>query len=136
MNSQNLKPLSTSKAREIGRKGGKASVKAKRKKKYIKEQLEQLMLLDLNECKLKENMRKLGIPENELTIQNAMCVSLVQQSLNGSIRAFSVIRDTLGQDPKTGDDKERVENIYFIDDISSKLKELKEKKELEKKEEK
>lgn len=134
MNNQNLKPLSTEKAREIGRKGGKASVKAKRKKKYIKEQLETLMLLDLNECKLKDNMRKLGIPEEELTIQNAMCVSLVQQSLNGSIRAFSIIRDTLGQDPKTGNDKERVENIYFIDDISSKLKELKEKKELDLKE--
>lgn len=99
-NIENLKPLSTEKAREIGRKGGKASVKAKRKKKYIKEQLEQLMLLDLHDCKLKDNMRKLGIPEDELTIQNAMCVSLVQQSLNGSIRAFQVIQNTLGEDPK------------------------------------
>ncbi len=78
-------------------------------------------------------MRKLGIPEEELTIQNAMCVSLVQQALNGSIRAFSVIRDTLGQDPKTGDDKERVENIFFINDIGGKLKE---KKKLDVKEEK
>lgn len=125
-NIENLKPLSTEKAREIGRKGGKASVKAKRKKKYIKEQLEQLMLLDLHDCKLKENMRKLGIPEEELTIQNAICVSLVQQSLNGSIRAFSIIRDTLGQDPKTGNDKERVENIYFINDIPKKIAEKKE----------
>ena len=53
MNSRNLKTLSTEKAREIGAKGGKASVKAKRKKKYIKEQLETLMLLDLNERKNK-----------------------------------------------------------------------------------
>ena len=74
-------------------------------------------------------MRKLGIPESELSIQNAMCVALVQQALNGSIRAFSVIRDTLGQDPKIGDDKERVENIYFINDIGEKLKEVKELKE-------
>lgn len=94
-NIENLKPLSTEKAREIGSKGGKASVKAKRKKKYIKEQLEQLMLLDLHDCKLKDNMRKLGIPEEELTIQNAMCVSLVQSALNNSIRAFKVIQETL-----------------------------------------
>ena len=40
MNNQNLKPLSTKKAREIGAKGGKASVVARRKKKYIEEQLE------------------------------------------------------------------------------------------------
>ena len=36
MNNQNLKPLSPSKAREIGRKGGKKSVASRRKKKYIK----------------------------------------------------------------------------------------------------
>lgn len=98
-NIQNLKTLSSEKAREIGAKGGKASVIARRKKKYIKENLETLMLLDLHECKLKENMRKLGIPEEEITIQNAMCVSLVQQALNGSIRAFQVIRDTLRTRP-------------------------------------
>lgn len=88
-NIENLKSLSTEKAREIGSKGGKASVKAKRKKKYIKEQLETLMLLDLNDCKLKDNMRKLGIPEDELSIQNAMCVSLVQQALNRFNKKFS-----------------------------------------------
>ena len=58
------------------------------------------MLLDLNECKLKENMRKLGIEENELSIQNAMCVSLVQQALNGSIRAFKTIRRIYATRPK------------------------------------
>jgi hypothetical protein len=113
MNNQNLKPLSTSKAREIGAKGGKASVVARRKKKYIKEQLETLMLLDLNECKLKDNMRKLGIKENELSIQNAMCVSLVQQALNGSIRAFQVIRDQLRTKPKRRR-RQRTYRKYYI----------------------
>lgn len=45
-------------------------------------------------------MRKLGIPENELSIQNAICVALVQQALNGSIRAFKVIGEYMQQDPK------------------------------------
>lgn len=121
-NIENLKPLSTDKAREIGRKGGKASVTARRKKKYIKEQMESLMLLDLYEGNLKEKMRKLGIAEDELSIQNAMCVSLVQQALNGSIRAFQVIRDQLGQNPKDGQDKEHIENIIFINDITEKFK--------------
>ena len=40
MNEQNLKPLSTEKAREIGAKGGKASVEARRKKRDLREQLE------------------------------------------------------------------------------------------------
>lgn len=37
----------------MGLNGGKKSVVARRKKKYIKEQLETLMLLDLNERKTK-----------------------------------------------------------------------------------
>ena len=52
-NQNNLKILSTEKAREIGAKGGKNSVIAKRKKKYIKEQLETLMLFDMSERKAK-----------------------------------------------------------------------------------
>jgi len=126
MNNQNLKPVrSKSKAREIGAKGGKKSGAARRKKKYIKEQLETLMLLDLQECKLKENMRNLGIAENDITLQNAILVMLTQQALNGSIRAFQVIRDTLGQSPKDGV-IEPLSNIFFINDIPRKLEEKKE----------
>lgn len=122
-NIENLKPLSTEKAREIGAKGGKASVKARRKKKFLKEQLETLMLLNLPENKLKDDMRKLGIEETDLSIQNGMLVALVKQALNGSIRAFQVIRDQLEQNPLKGDNIEKLENIYFINDISAKLKE-------------
>ena len=104
-------------------KGGKKSVYSRRKKRFLREQLEQLMLLDLNECKLKDNMRKLGIEENNLSIQNGICVALVQQALNGSIRAFKVIGEYLQQDPKFGENKEHIENIFFINDIPNKLKE-------------
>lgn len=59
-------------------------------------------------------MRKLGIPENELSIQNAMCVALVQQALNGSIRAFKVIGEYMQQDPKyrRRERKNRKYNFY------------------------
>lgn len=67
-------------------------------------------------------MRKLGIPENELSIQNAMCVALVQQALNGSIRAFQVIRDQLDQNPKDGV-VEPLQNIIFINDLYKPKKE-------------
>ena len=55
-----------------------------------------------------------------------MCVSLVQQALNGSIRAFQVIRDQLNQNPKE-DVIEPLQNIYFINDISKIKKEETEK---------
>ena len=73
-------------------------------------------------------MRRLGIEEVDLSVQNGILVSLVKQALNGSIRAFQVIRDQLDQNPKE-DVIEPLQNIYFINDISSKLKEKKEKTE-------
>ena len=52
-----------------------------------------------------------------------MCVALVQQALNGSIRAFKVIGEYMQQDPKYGEDKEKIENIIFINDMPKKLEE-------------
>ena len=42
-NKENLKPLSTDKAREIGKKGGIASGESRRKRKAMKEQLETIL---------------------------------------------------------------------------------------------
>lgn len=86
------------------------------------------MLLDLPENKLKDDMRKLGIEDADLSVQNGILVSIVKQALNGSIRAFQVIRDQLNQNPKE-DVIEPLQNIYFINDINSKLKNKKEETE-------
>ena len=62
-------------------KGGKKSVKSKKRKKYIKENLEQLMLMDLKDSRLQEQMRNLGVAEADMNIQNAISVALVQQAM-------------------------------------------------------
>jgi general stress protein YciG len=46
-NKQNLKPLSTEKAREIGAKGGKASAEARRKKRDLRNAIEILLETDI-----------------------------------------------------------------------------------------
>lgn len=79
-------------------KGGKKSVKARKEKKFIRENLE--MLMDVKDEKVKEKLKHFGIPENEMTLQMAMCVSLVQQAVNGNIKSFQVIGDYLQQNPK------------------------------------
>ena len=58
------------------------------------------MLLDLKDTRLKETMRNLGVPEEDMNIQNAISVSLVQQAMYGNIKAFQVICDMLQQNPK------------------------------------
>ena len=87
-NEQNLIPQNKrtkTEQREIAKKGGKASGKSKRKKKYIKEQLETLMLLDLTDTTLTNNMRRLGIEEDDMTIQNRYFVCISSTSIASEI---------------------------------------------------
>lgn len=68
-------------------KDGKASGRSKKAKKYIKENLEQLMLVDVKDYKITETMRNLGV--TDMTIQNAISVSLVLQALHRKYQGFS-----------------------------------------------
>ena len=71
--------------REIARKGAEASNKAQRERKTLKEEL--LLLLSQGDT------------------QEEMSLSLIQQALNGNVKAFETIRDTIGEKPV-----EKVEN--------------------------
>ena len=72
-----------------------------------------LMLMDLKDSRIQENMRNLGVIEEDMNIQNAISVALVQQALYGNIKAFQVICDMLQQNPKYGEDKEHIERYYI-----------------------
>lgn len=76
-NEQNLKPLTTKKAREIGKKGGIASGKKRREQKTLKEEL--LLLLA------------------EGDTQKKISIAVIKKALEGDLKAFEVIRDTTGQ---------------------------------------
>lgn len=83
-NKQNLKTPSTSEARERGKKGGKASAKARKEKKILRELLEDALLTNT----------KTG--NRYIDITNA----LIQEAEKGNVKAYETIRDTLGQKPK------------------------------------
>ena len=79
-NEQNLKPVSSKEeARERGRKGGLASVEARRKRKTLKEEL--LLMLSDGET------------------QQSVTLALVEKAISGDTKAFEVIRDTIGEKP-------------------------------------
>ena len=84
-NNENLKTLSPEEARELGSKGGKASVKARRKKKKLKELLE-LALSQPSEMPGEDNYM-------------AICAALINEAKTGNGKAFEIIRDTIGQKP-------------------------------------
>lgn len=79
-NEQNLKRLSSKEARELGRKGGKASVEARRKRKTLREEL--LALLETEDY------------------QKKISLAMLHEATAGNTKAFEVIRDTIGEKPK------------------------------------
>jgi len=86
-NIENLQPVrSKEEARKRRQRRSEKNLGAsRRKKKYIKEQLETLMLLDLTDTTLTNNMRRLGIEESDLTIQNRYFVCISYTSIASEI---------------------------------------------------
>lgn len=97
-NIQNLRPVQTKEeARERGAKGGIASGEARRRRRTLKEEL-LLMLSD---------------PE----VQEKLSAAIMKKGMGGDIRAFEVIRDTIGEKPKDVFDINSNEiNIRITDD--------------------
>ena len=93
-NEQNLKPVSSKKeARERGRKGGLASVEARRKRKSLKEEL--LLMLEDEE------------------LQQSVAIALIKQAQNGKVKAFGMLRDTIGEAPV-----EKVQTTQTVVDLN------------------
>ena len=106
MNESNLVPLTTEKAREIGKKGGIASGKAKRQKKLIKDQISLLLSLPLKDKTTIKKLETLGIDTDNIDNQMAMVIAMWQKALKGDVNAFNTLRDTIGEKPV-----EQIENI-------------------------
>ena len=83
-NEQNLQRLTTSKAREIGSKGGKRSGEVRREKKLLRELLEEALLKDIDGSNRYVNIT----------------TALIKEAEKGNVKAYETIRDTLGEKPK------------------------------------
>ena len=84
-NENNLKPVrSKNEARERGKKGGIKSGEVRAKKKTLKDEL-----IALLETKI-----------DNKTMQEKISFSLIQAALDGNVKAFETIRDTIGEKPK------------------------------------
>lgn len=87
-NEQNLRPCEYKLSREEAKKGGKASVEARRRKKDLRLALEMLLEKDYSD--------KNG---NTVSGTEAISVKLFEQAMKGNVKAYETIRATVGQDP-------------------------------------
>jgi hypothetical protein len=93
-NESNLIPLNVrtkEEQRRIAAEGGKASVKARRDKKMLKDCLEALL----------ERAEKVEIDGKTLKLTGAELIALTayQKAASGDIKAMEFVRDTAGQKP-------------------------------------
>lgn len=105
-NEKNLVPLTTEKAREIGRKGGIASGEAKRRKKTMRETLE--MLLD-------EKYKRTG-----KTFREEATIGLLKGAIWGNAKNYEVILEMLGELNKVEEEKANKE-LSKVEELLSKI---------------
>ena len=75
-------------ARERGRKGGKRSGEVRRYRKTLREDLEELLSVKVTDSDGRKRTR-----------QEVIALALILRAMRGDVRAFEVIRDTIGERP-------------------------------------
>ena len=104
----NLRILTPSEAREIGRKGGIASGQARRAKANLKKAMQTLLGMDVASEKARKQLEELGLaPTNEMLL----AVSTLQQATKGNQRATENVMKMVGVEKDKYDIAEQKERI-------------------------
>lgn len=97
-----LSQLTKNEQRKIARKGGKASARARRKRKTFKELIDAYLAKNVN-------------AESKVTFAEAIVASLINEALRGKnpAKAFETIRDTVGEKPVEKQEQNVDANLVF-----------------------
>lgn len=111
-NEENLKKIrSTSEARELGKKGGKASGKSRRKKADLKNALNTI-LTAATTSETAQILEELGFDN---TNEMAIMLSLTQQAMKGNVRAIELINKMATSEKDDLDRKEQRARIKALE---------------------
>lgn len=95
----NPKDRTSEELREMTRKGGIASGEARRRKKTMREALEQLLYHGKVPEATKSMMRAEGIDDEEMTHQMVITRSLIAKAESGDVQAYNAICQMIGEKP-------------------------------------
>lgn len=119
-NEQNLRVPSSEEARELGRKGGIASGKARRRKADLKRAFNTILKADVANENISKQLEALGF---EATNEMALAMVMMQKAMEGNVKAFEQIARLVAIDTKDSlDRKEQRERIVSIQLGNEKLK--------------
>lgn len=120
---ENLIPLNErtkEEQREIAAKGGKASGKARRRKRTMKEAANLIMNAPATPLQ-KEMLLQYGIDEQDCTIMTVIMVKMALMAAEGDIKAAEYVRDTLGENPRYKLYEKRIEMLVADKDTANTL---------------
>ena len=103
-NPQNLTPfnqMSPEKKKAVQSKGGKAGAVSKRKRKAFKEALKTALTVVIDE-------------ENNKTVQDIGVDALLSKFMAGDLKAFELVRDTVGEKPTEKQEVKVVDSDWFV----------------------
>lgn len=100
-NEKNLIRLSPSEAREYGRRGGKVSGKARRRKADFRKTLNMLLTAEIDSEEWKPVLEALGV---ECTLESALNMAMIKEGLAGNVKAYEAIAKYAGQTGKPDED--------------------------------
>lgn len=103
-NNENLIPFSkrsVSEARELGRKGGKASGKARREKANFRKTLNQLLTTEIDHPEWTPTLEAMGM---DSTLESAVNAAMILEAMNGNVKAYDAIARYAGQCDKSEPD--------------------------------
>lgn len=116
-NEENLTPVTQrtkNEAREISQKGGRASGRARKKIKSIREALQGIL------------SGKYEVDGERVSGYEALALTAFKTAMEGNVQAFKEIRDTVGEKPsdklniESGEDSVKEIKISFVDKSSRK----------------
>lgn len=105
-NNENLIPFnrrSVNEAREFGRRGGKASGEARRKKADFRRTLNLLLTTEIDSKEWTPLLNALGL---DSTLETALNMAMIKEGLAGNVKAYEAIAKYSGQSAQTDADQE------------------------------
>lgn len=103
-NIDNLRVLTSEEAREIGSKGGKASVEARRQKKSLREKAKLLMSLSIQDQEELLKAQELGLNEEDIDIEMMNLIhmlNIIKKENFNSVGAFNTLKELTDEQVET-----------------------------------
>ena len=106
-NEQNLRPGEYKLTHEEQKKGGRASVASRRRKKNILECTKMILENGILPPKARVSLEKIGVDPDEITYNAAVAMSMINKALQGDVQAAKLVAewDTAGQASKQAEEQ-------------------------------